>query len=181
MFVLTESSSRDGRRDVTDIVKAFYEKTPFPNYDDVDNQRALLEKARAGTFARLLNEQIPYGARVRRGRVRHRPAHQFPVHRASEVLGIDVCLNSLRLAQGFKSDARPGTGDVCADESLPAGAASLSSSTSSSATACSTTPAIAGSRFSTIGRLVKPGGHLVVGLYSAYSRKLHAAGVRSFA
>ena len=42
--------------------------------------------------------------------------------------------------------------------------------------------------FQTIGRLVKPGGYLIVGLYSAYSRKLHAArrvivrwtGARSF-
>ena len=28
--------------------------------------------------------------------------------------------------------------------------------------------------FAAIGRLVKPGGHLIVGLYSAYSRKVHA-------
>ena len=48
---------------MTEIVKQFYEQTPFPNYDDLDNHRALLEKARSGLFARLLNEQIPY-ARV---------------------------------------------------------------------------------------------------------------------
>ena len=54
------TAGRRRRRDR--VVKQFYEKTPFPNYDDLDNQRALLEKARAGRFARLLNEQIPYRA-----------------------------------------------------------------------------------------------------------------------
>ena len=46
--------------------------------------RALLEKARAGTFARLLNEQIPYRRQGARGRVRHRPADELPVDRASQ-------------------------------------------------------------------------------------------------
>ena len=46
LFVPTDR--RNSGRDVTEIVKQFYEQTPFPNYDDLDNQRALLEKARAG-------------------------------------------------------------------------------------------------------------------------------------
>src|SRR5262249_55486319 len=62
LFVATDA--KKAGEDVTEMVKAFYEKTPFPNYDDLDNQRDLLEKARAGMFARLLNEQIPYNARV---------------------------------------------------------------------------------------------------------------------
>src|SRR5262249_28448692 len=62
LFVPTEGEANG--RDVTEMVKQFYETTPFPNYDDLDNRRALLEKAREGRFARLLNEQIPYDARV---------------------------------------------------------------------------------------------------------------------
>lgn len=50
--------------DVTDDVRAFYEETPFPNYDDFDDVGSLMEKARRGLFARLLDEQIPFGARV---------------------------------------------------------------------------------------------------------------------
>src|SRR6185295_14011913 len=34
------------KRDVTDIVKAFYEETPFPNYDDLDTRESLQKKAR---------------------------------------------------------------------------------------------------------------------------------------
>ncbi|MBI3491760.1 MAG: carbamoyltransferase, partial [Acidobacteria bacterium] len=63
LFVPTDPTQLAGR-DVTEIVKQFYETNPFPNYDDLDTPRALLEKARAGLFARLLNEQIPYDARV---------------------------------------------------------------------------------------------------------------------
>src|SRR5262249_46304507 len=62
LFVPTEGLAPG--QDVTEIVQKFYERTPFPNYDDLDNHRALLEKARSGLFARMLNEQIPYNARV---------------------------------------------------------------------------------------------------------------------
>jgi len=31
----------DGKLDVTDIVKDFYEETPFPNYDDFDSRESL--------------------------------------------------------------------------------------------------------------------------------------------
>ena len=51
-----------GRRDdVTTTVKSFYEETPFPNYDDFDNVGWLVEKARKGVFAKLLDDQIPFG------------------------------------------------------------------------------------------------------------------------
>src|SRR6266446_824088 len=42
-----------GKLDVTDIVKDFYEATPFPNYDDVDSRETLRQKARLGVFARI--------------------------------------------------------------------------------------------------------------------------------
>src|SRR5689334_18508886 len=38
LFVPNDPSSIDG--DVTDIVKMFYEETPFPNYDDVDSRES---------------------------------------------------------------------------------------------------------------------------------------------
>src|SRR4051812_21139265 len=49
----------DGKSDVTDMVKSFYEETPFPNYDDLDAREPLIAKARRGVFARLLDEQLP--------------------------------------------------------------------------------------------------------------------------
>src|SRR5690606_35088747 len=50
--------------DVTDEIRRFYEETPFPNYDDFDDVASLVRKARQGIFARLLDEQVPYRARV---------------------------------------------------------------------------------------------------------------------
>src|ERR1700735_2099508 len=50
--------------DVTSAMQAFYEQTPFPNYDEFDSSSALPEKARRGVFAKLLDEQIPHGSNV---------------------------------------------------------------------------------------------------------------------
>ena len=52
------------KKDITDKVKGFYEKTPFPNYDDFDSISTLIEKSCKSLFARLLDEQIPLGAKV---------------------------------------------------------------------------------------------------------------------
>src|SRR5262249_55872305 len=37
--------------DVTAKVKSFYEETPFPNYDEHDSVRSLIEKSRRGGYA----------------------------------------------------------------------------------------------------------------------------------
>ena len=52
------------KEDVTDIVKSFYEKTPFPNYDQFEDVSDFIEKAKRGFFARWLNEQVPLNIRV---------------------------------------------------------------------------------------------------------------------
>ena len=82
----------------------FYEKTPFPNYDDIDNVRALLEKGRAGTFARLLNDQIPFGASVLEIGCGTGQLTSFLAIANRAVLGIDICWNSLNLAEQFKRE-----------------------------------------------------------------------------
>jgi ubiquinone/menaquinone biosynthesis C-methylase UbiE len=172
LFVPTDST--DNTRDVTDIVKQFYEKTPFPNYDDLDNERALLEKARAGLFARILNEQIPYNARVLEVGCGTGQLTNFLSIAHRSVLGVDVCLNSLQLAQRFKTENgleratfaqmnlfRPALKDGFFDVVISNGVLHHTSDCKAA--------------FARISRLAKPGGYLVVGLYSAYSRKLHYA------
>lgn len=62
MFVPNEW--QNGKLDVTDKVRQFYEKTPFPNYDDFDSVAALVEKSRKGRFARALDEHFPTRTRV---------------------------------------------------------------------------------------------------------------------
>jgi carbamoyltransferase len=86
---------------VTGVIEKFC-KTPFPNYDDVDNVRALLEKARANAFVRLLNEQIPFDARVVEVGCGTGQLTNFLAIGHRSVLGADRCLDSLTLAQNFK-------------------------------------------------------------------------------
>ncbi len=50
--------------DVTEVVKSFYEETPFPNYDEHDSIRSLIEKSRRGMYARRLDETIKYNTTV---------------------------------------------------------------------------------------------------------------------
>jgi len=178
LFVPTDTSALDGR-DVTDIVKQFYEKTPFPNYEDIDTPRALLEKARAGLFARHLNDQIPYDARVVEIGCGTGQLTNFLSIAHRSVLGVDVCLNSLELAHRFKTQNgleraefaqmnlfRPALKDEFFDVVISNGVLHHTGDCRAA--------------FKRIGRLVKPGGLLVVGLYNSYSRSLHYARVRLF-
>ena len=164
----------DAREDVTEIVKQFYEKTPFPNYDDLDTQRALVEKARAGRFARFLNDQIPYAAPVLEVGCGTGQLTNFLSIAHRSVLGVDVCMNSLGLAQRFKEQNgierasfaqmnlfRPALSDGSFEYVISNGVLHHTADCRGA--------------FRRIGRLVRPGGYLVVGLYSGYSRRLHYA------
>ena len=160
--------------DVTEIVKQFYEKTPFPNYENVDNVRALQEKAGRSLYARLLDEQIPYEARVVEIGCGTGQLTNFLSVAHRTVLGVDMCLNSLSLAHKFKTDHglerasfaqmnlfRPGLKDGFFDYVISNGVLHHTSDTRKA--------------FARISRLARPGGYVVVGLYNRYSRKLHQA------
>ena len=54
------------------MVKAFYEETPFPNYDDHDSVRSLIEKSRRGVYAHALDRGDPVQQHGARGGLRHR-------------------------------------------------------------------------------------------------------------
>jgi carbamoyltransferase len=161
-------------QDITEVVKQFYEETPFPNYDDLDNHRALLEKARAGLFARLLNEQIPYDARVVEVGCGTGQLTNFLAIAHRSALGVDACLNSLRLAQKFKMEHgigratfaqmnlfRPALRNEFFDFVICMGVLHHT--------------ADARRAFHRVCQLARPGGYVVVGLYNAYTRSLHYA------
>ncbi len=173
LFLPTDDKELDGAN-VTDIVKKFYEKTPFPNYDNVDNIRALLEKARHGLFARLLNEQIPFDARVVEIGCGTGQLTNFLAIAHRSVLGTDMCGNSLALAHDFAAKHgleratfaqmnlfRPGLRDGFFDFVISNGVLHHTNDCRRA--------------FNRISKLAKPGGYVVVGLYSAYSRQLHYA------
>lgn len=157
--------------DVTEIVKAFYEETPFPNYDEFDSVASLVEKARSGIYARLLDEQIPFNARILECGCGTGQLSNFLSIANRTVVGTDICLNSLRLGQAFKAQNdlrsvhflqmnlfrpvfRPESFDVVISNGV----------------LHHTSDPRRG--FVTIGRLVRPGGYLVVGLYHRYGRLL---------
>lgn len=90
------------KKDVTDRIKAFYEKTPFPNYEMLENTGDLVRKAERGVFSRLLNEQVPFNIRVLEAGCGTGQSSNFLGIAKRYVFGTDMCLNSLKLAQGFK-------------------------------------------------------------------------------
>jgi ubiquinone/menaquinone biosynthesis C-methylase UbiE len=173
-LLFTPGGPQMNGNDVTNVVREFYEKTPFPNYDDLDGMRALLEKARLGLFARLLNEQIPYDSRVLEVGCGTGQLTNFLAIAHRSVLGVDACVNSLALAQKFKEENglerasfaqmnlfRPALKEGFFDVVISNGVLHHTADCRAA--------------FQRICRLVKPGGYVVVGLYSAYSRKLHYA------
>jgi len=158
-----------GREDVTERIKAFYEKTPFPDYDGYDDVGSLIDKARRGLFAKLLDDQIPFGARVIECGCGTGQLSAFLSVASRTVVGADLCLNSLRLAHGFASKHslenvhflqmnlfrpcfKPGSFDLVISNGV---------------LHHTSDPQLA---FESISRLVKPGGYILIGLYHKYGR-----------
>jgi carbamoyltransferase len=155
--------------DVTEQVKAFYEKTPFPNYDEHDSVRSLIEKSRRGIYARLLNEAIPYNSTVLEVGCGTGQLTNFLGIACRRVIGTDLCLNSLRLADGFRREHnlsrvrflqmnlfRPCFRPAQFDVVLCNGVLHHTSDPEGG--------------FHSLTKLLKPGGHIIVGLYNAYGR-----------
>lgn len=93
----------DHKTDVTEVVKAFYEENPFPGYEDIDSDQGLRQKAEKGIFARLLDDQIPHGARILEvGCGTGQLSNFLGMTWGRTVFATDICLSSLGLGQDFK-------------------------------------------------------------------------------
>jgi SAM-dependent methyltransferase len=156
-------------QDVTKEIMSFYEKNPFPNYDDFDNVASLIEKARKGFFAKLLDDQIPFGVRILDCGCGTGQLTNFLSIANRTVFGTDMCLNSLRMGQEFKERNalkraffyqmnlfRPCFKPESFDLVISNGVLHHTSD-----------PFLA---FKTISRLVRPKGYIMVGLYHKYGR-----------
>jgi SAM-dependent methyltransferase len=89
--------------DVTDVVKGFYEDTPFPNYDGLDTRDSLRTKARASIAAQLFDDQIAGTAKILEvGCGTGQMTNFLAMKPGRTVVGSDICLNSLGLAVGFR-------------------------------------------------------------------------------
>jgi len=89
--------------DVTDVVREFYEDTPFPNYDGLDSRESLRTKARASVAAQLLDQEIPKSAKILEvGCGTGQMTNFLAMTPGRTVIGSDICHNSLSLAVGFR-------------------------------------------------------------------------------
>jgi SAM-dependent methyltransferase len=168
LFVPSDPAMSD--RDVTETVKAFYEDTPFPNYDDIESRDSLIAKARQGLFAAALDEQLPDGAVVlEAGCGTGQLTNFLGLSWRRRVFGGDVCGNSLLLANAFRERYRIANAAFLQmnlfrppfrDNSLDV--------LISNGVLHHTGDARLG--FETLLRKVKPGGLVLIGLYNSYAR-----------
>ncbi len=159
----------EGRSDVTDEVKAFYEETPFPSYDDFDSMESLRRKAREGVFARMLDEQVPPGARIIECGCGTGQLSNFLSSSNRRVYGTDICVNSLRMGKRFaESQGADSVRFVQQNLFRPVfEPGSFHLVISNGVLHHTSDPKRA---FDSIARLVAPGGFILVGLYHRYGR-----------
>ena len=169
-FFVPSEAAPGGPEDVTEMVKAFYEETPFPNYDGFDSRESLAAKARRGAFAALLDAQLPDGALVfEAGCGTGQLSNFLAMSPKRKVFAGDVCLNSLRLGKAFadrfkirnigflqmnlfRPPFRDGTFDVVVSNGVLHHTGDCEGG------------------FRSLLAKVKPGGHILIGLYNSYGR-----------
>jgi carbamoyltransferase len=162
----TEETHRDS---VSDLVKEFYEQNPFPGYEDVDTAHRLREKAREGIFAKLLDDQIPEDALVLEVGCGTGQLSNFLAIDGRAVFGADLCLNSLKLAQAFRARNRlDSVHFVQMNLFRPVFPERSFDFVICSGVLHHTADPFGG--FQSLGRLVRPGGYIVIGLYNTFGR-----------
>lgn len=165
LFVFHDRDSSD----VTEKIKAFYEETPFPNYEELETAGDLMQKAEQGFFARMLNAQLPYNIRVLEVGCGTGQMSNYLGLSQRIVFGTDMCLNSLRLAHDFKTrHAIERAGFYQMNLFRP-----IFKPASFHLVICNgvlhhTADPYGG--FVSIAKLVKPGGYILIGLYNKYGR-----------
>jgi len=159
----------EGRGDVTEIVRAFYEETPFPNYDEFDSVASLAQKARQGIFARLLDEQVPPAVRILECGCGTGQLSNFLSIANRTVFATDMCLNSLGLGRAFaRKHQLERVHFVQMNLFRPVfKPGSFHLVISNGVLHHTSDPFLA---FRSISELVRPGGYILVGLYHRYGR-----------
>jgi SAM-dependent methyltransferase len=159
-----------GKPDVTETIKAFYEEVPFPNYDEVDSASTLREKATKGVFARLLDEQIPFGAKILEAGCGTGQLSNFLGSTwGRTVFAGDACMNSLKLADRFRRENQiKGVAFFQMNLFRPPFKPETFDFVISNGVLHHTSDPRLG--FQTIAKLVKPGGVVMIGLYNKYAR-----------
>jgi len=155
--------------DVTERVKAFYEETPFPNYDDHESVRSLIDKSRKRIYAHALDRSIPYNSTVLEVGCGTGQLSNYLGISFRRVIGADLCLNSLRLGERFRSEhALDRVWFMQMNLFRPCFKPEQFDVVLCNGVLHHTADPFRG--FSGLVPLVKPGGYFVVGLYNRYGR-----------
>jgi SAM-dependent methyltransferase len=153
----------------TDVVRCFYEHAPFPGYPPHENLASLRARAGRSEFARLLNRAIPGNARIVEIGCGTGQMSLYLANSDRMVIGADLTRGSLLL--GAAAAHRFGLDRVQFIETdlhrpgLRAGSFDVVYSSG----VLHHTPDPRAS-FARIARLARPGGMIVLGLYSAFAR-----------
>jgi SAM-dependent methyltransferase len=153
----------------TEAVRRFYARAPFPGYRPRDSFASLCARAERSEFPRLLNEAIPGDARILEIGCGTGQMSLYLTRADRMVVGADLTRESLRLAQEaarrfglqrvqfVETDLhRPGLRAGAFDVVYASGVLHHTPNPRES--------------FACIVSLVRPGGTIIVGLYSAFAR-----------
>jgi SAM-dependent methyltransferase/uncharacterized protein YbaR (Trm112 family) len=164
-----ETSQADAGNSIRRRIRDFYEENPFPDYDGFEDVATLLERAGEGVFARLLDEQIPFGSRVLECGCGTGQLSNFLGIAHRTVIGTDLSTASLRLAESFRQKHsldrifflqmdlfRPVFPEQCFDFVISNGVLHHTHAPREG--------------MAVLSRLVRPGGYLIIGLYHRYGR-----------
>lgn len=164
-----EESGPQRSGEVTRRVREFYEDHPFPDYEDFDDLASLIDKAKTSVFARMLDRQLPFSCKVLECGCGTGQLSNFLGIANRSVIGTDISLPSLRLAEEFREKRRlervyflqmnlfaPVFPDESFDFVICNGVLHHTADPEGG--------------FQRLARLVRPNGFLVVGLYHRYAR-----------
>ncbi|MEE2746178.1 MAG: class I SAM-dependent methyltransferase [Pseudomonadota bacterium] len=154
---------------VTQKVKDFYEEYPFPNYEGIEEFGDLVSKGRQNLFSTQLLSSIGYNKTVLECGCGTGQLSHFLQLNHNHVLGVDMSLNSLKLAIEHKlRNGLERSGFVQMNIfDLAIKDNSFDIAISHGVLHHTPDPSRA---FSEIVRKVKPGGVVMVGLYNKYGR-----------
>ena len=87
---------------VEEKISAFYETTPFPDYEGLESINSLVAKAEKGGFAKLLDRTIPHNTNILEVGCGTGQLSNFLSYGQRNVFAVDFSHNSLKLAEAFR-------------------------------------------------------------------------------
>ena len=160
---------KNSHYDVTEMVKQFYETTPFPNYEEMEGINDLVIKSEMGFYAKFLNEQIPFNVNILEVGCGTGQLANYLGLASRNVFGTDMCLHSLKLAENFRSENNINNTKFYQMNLFNP----IFQENSFHLVICQgvlhhTSDPYLG--FQSISKLVKRGGYIIIGLYNKYGR-----------